>query len=591
MPVFDHWLSWLQRALSGRGAHWLAIGLGTALACTSLGLGLTLDDHFHLVAVRDHLREPWDLFAATQSKAKTHDLIEQGIFPWWTDPELRLTFFRPISSLSLWLDYSVWPNTPALMHLHSVLWFVLLLLAAHAAYAALYGENRRTANLALLLYAIDDARVTPIGWIANRNALTALAFGFLALALHHRWRAERQRGAGWLAPFAFALSLLSGEIGVQSGAYLFAYALCLDRARWPSRLLSLAPYALVVVAWRLVYDSLDHGARYAGVYIDIARDPARFAQLMPPRFIVLLLSQYAEPFSDLWEVYPLLSAWLQPAVIALSALVLPALFALFRPLWRRDPLVAFWALGSALAIIPACSTFPEDRLLTGPSLGAAALLSTFFGSVADNTYPRAGRWITRAAMTLAVVHLCLAPVLLVLRLQGIDVITHVLERSDSSIVRGAEASRTTTVIINAPAAIVPAYFPWFRRARREALPEHFRWLATGEVPVRVERVDAHTLKVAPQGGYLIDTSQRMFRRVERSPKVGSAVKLKDTHLEITRATPDGRPAEVAVRFAAPLDDPRFQWLQWGTHEYVPFKVPEVGKGVTLPAVDVVGIAQ
>ena len=49
--------------------------------------------------------------------------------------------------------------------------------------------------------------------------------------------------------------------------------------------------------------------------------------------------------------------------------------------------------------------------------------------------------------------------------------------------------------------------------------------------------------------------------------------------------PDGRPLEILIRFAVKLEDPSLEWLQWQDHGYVPFRLPEVGETVVLPAAD------
>ena len=39
------------------------------------------------------------------------------------------------------------------------------------------------------------------------------------------------------------------------------------------------------------------------------------------------------------------------------------------------------------------------------------------------------------------------------------------------------------------------------------------------------------------------------------------------------------------RIRAPLEDPRFVWLRWEGHTYVPYTPPLVGASARLPAVD------
>jgi hypothetical protein len=184
-----------ETLLNQRFSTGLVIGIALLLGATSLALDVTADDHFHALSLRSHpglggvARAPWDLFAFAKDPATNHALMEEGAFPWWTDPKLVIAFLRPLSSLSLWLDYALWPASPLCMHLHSLAWFAGLLAAVAALLRAL-APSRGVANLALLIYGIDDARSMPVAWIAHRNALVALTPALLALYAHHRFRAS-----------------------------------------------------------------------------------------------------------------------------------------------------------------------------------------------------------------------------------------------------------------------------------------------------------------------------------------------------------------------------------------------------------------
>jgi hypothetical protein len=43
---------------------------------------------------------------------------------------------------------------------------------------------------------------------------------------------------------------------------------------------------------------------------------------------------------------------------------------------------------------------------------------------------------------------------------------------------------------------------------------------------------------------------------------------------------------VRVHFDVDLEDPSLRWLQWKDGVYVPFRIPEVGASIVLPAVTV-----
>src|SRR4051794_17764132 len=127
--------------------------------------------------------------------ARTGRLIDLGIFPWWTDPGLKAEFLQALTVLTHRLDYALWPDSPALMHAHSLLWLGAAVAAASAFYRRMLGATW-AAGIAALLFAADDARGATVGWLANRNVLVAATFGVLALIAHDRRRRDGSRLAG-----------------------------------------------------------------------------------------------------------------------------------------------------------------------------------------------------------------------------------------------------------------------------------------------------------------------------------------------------------------------------------------------------------
>src|SRR5207244_923142 len=214
--------------------------------------------------------------------------------------------------------------------------------------------------LALALFAVDDAHAPVVGWIANRNALVALAIMLAALLLHDHWRREGDGRAGLAAHACFALGLSGGEAAMTSIPYFCAYALCLEQGKTLARLQSLLGYGALFVAWRVVYAQLGYGVSGSGLYVDPTSAPLSFAWLLPSRLLVLLQGLFAAPWSDFWELYPLASPVLKPAVGGLGLLLLSGLLVLAWPVLRSRRAARFWSCGALGAILPACASFPHD---------------------------------------------------------------------------------------------------------------------------------------------------------------------------------------------------------------------------------------
>jgi hypothetical protein len=566
------------------------IALGLLLSSTSLTIGLTGDDYLQKLMVREQpgiegLRHrDLNVYALARGSEDMKGLINEGVAPWWAAPDLHFEFFRPLSSLTHQLDYRLWPEHPVVMHVHSLLWFGLLLWAV----GALYQRFIRTpwvAGLALLLYAVDDARAAPVAWLANRNALIATALPVLGLLAHDRWRKHHDSRAGWMAALWFALGLSAGEASVQVGAYLFAYACFLDGSPWRARVRSLLPYLSLVLTWRIVYAIGDYGVRGSSVYIDPLADPLYFMQSLLVRLPVLLSAQLALPFSECWDLLAVLAPSLQPAMLALALAVVAFVGWLWWPMLKRDPVSRFWAAGMLLATLPACAAVPNDRLLTATGIGAAALVARFIATAAAGNFPRHSKVVSFAVAGAIAAHALLSPVVLPLRAKAVGGLEVLMRHADRSIPSEPSIAQREVVLLNPPVDPLPIYFAGFREAQGIPRPRYLRWLATGVSEIVVTRVDDRTLNVHPTLGYLSNSSQWMMRDRRTRSHVGEKVELADCTFEVRSITADARPLDVLVRFQEPLESEHFQWMQWGRHEYVPFQPPSLGQSITIPAVD------
>ena len=162
------------------------------VALPSLAGGRVVDDHWHRITLAPHdpswssLAKPWyELFTFYDGDpARTHRIVDMGLSPWWTDPNVTLAFFRPVAAATHLLDYRLWPSHPWIMHAHSLAWFAALVAVAAWVYRRLCPGW--VGGLAGLLFALDHNHGIPIAWIANRNALIAGVFAIACLRCARR---------------------------------------------------------------------------------------------------------------------------------------------------------------------------------------------------------------------------------------------------------------------------------------------------------------------------------------------------------------------------------------------------------------------
>jgi hypothetical protein len=568
---------------------WVGI-LGIVLTLPSLGVGLLVDDYHHKLlmsgsdSIAKLLDSQLDMFRFFDGDPeRTAELTDYGIFPWWTYDRIKGAFWRPLASITHWLDYVLWPDSPALMHAQSILWYAGLVIAVTFLYRRLMSPAW-IAGLAAVLFAIDDAHGMPVGFLANRNALMACLFGVLSLIAHDRWRREQRRAGIVLGPILLAVSLLSAEAGIATCAYLGAYALFMDRGTWQRRVASLLPYLVVVLVWRILWTHLGYGVENIGGYVDPLGEPGRFLSAAVNRAPFFLLAQWAVPPSDISNfLFPrtLLVLWSAAIVFLLLLLILLA------PLLRRQRTTRFWAAGMILSVLPICATFPSDRLLLFLGIGGMGLVGQLLEFVFGRRQwrPKLVLWGIASYVLAAIFilsHLIVAPLALPFRsafplgpkgLVDKLMINRPLEASVES---------QDLVIVNPPIAFFACCSVLTWAGEEWPVPRRLRVLTSSLFePVKVHRPDQRSLVVRPAYGYYAWVLDGLFRTEKHPFRVGDRVELTGMTVEVTKLTRDGRPAEAAFTFSVPLEDASLRWLQYRDGRFVPFSPPAVGDTVVL----------
>jgi hypothetical protein len=572
----------LRRPLAHRRFVWLLVFLALLLTLPSLWTGLWADDYFHCILLtgNDPLgfqNEPTlDIFRFLDGDpVTTGRMMDAGVAPWWTLPEIKASFFRPLTAVTHWLDYSLWPASPELMHLHSLLWFAALVVAVSALYR-LTITPAWIAGLAALLYAVDDARGMPVAWLANRNALIATLLGVLVLIAYIRWRRDGWRWGTWLGPALLIAALAAAEAAIAVGAYLAAYALTLDRGSWLQRFLRLAPYAVIVAVWWPAHHWLGYGTSGSGLYIDPSHEPLQLIQAIVERAPILLLAQIGVPSSSYYALTTdpngILLWWL------LALAVLLVLAAIARPLLKRDPVTRFWIIGMLLAVIPICSTFPHDRLLFFVGLGGMGLVAQLIARPAEYS---GRRWYGLVLIVLIGIHMVIAPLNLPLNAWTVRMMDRIMDEDAMAIPGSPEVADQDLIMVNPPIPFLAGYYPVLRGAAQQPIPAHTRILAPGSEPLAIARLDLHSLHIRPARGFISGAMDTLMRSPAYPMQLGDRVELTGMSVEITDLTDDHRPAEAVFRFDRPLDDPSLIWLHWQDGYPVRFTPPPIGVTINL----------
>lgn len=591
-------LRWLQTQLARRAAPLVFAAVSTLILCLSCTTGLSADDYVHTLLLEHGAgiagfdRAPWDIFRFATPEF-TPLLQEAGIFAWWDDPRAKLAFLRPLSALTHVLDHTLFPDSPALMHLHSVLWGAITFAGVIALYRRLIGPGWLL-GLSAFLYILDDARCWFSSWVAGRNTVVATALSVWTLWAHVRQRqkagADRHGdappGLPYLGLLLFALALLAGEGSVAIAAYLLAYALFMDASGRRPALLALWPYAVLLGAWQVTYRALGYGVAASGLYVHPLTDPVAYGLRLLERSPVLLFSQLGGMWSDHWSslfVFPTVRA-----VIYGLALVCIALFGyLIWPLVKQRPLVRFGLLGAGLALLPATATFPADRLLNWVSLGAAPAMATLIAFYLERLGPqdRRQRLGHYAAWAMIVVHMVVGPVAMLSRVRGNLTLRDILERADAGVPKDESIEQRQVFFLNPPAIPLASFLPIMRAVKGEPRPLRQLVLSVATTPLTVRRLDRHTLALSAPLSPIWNPGSNLLYGRDSGFEVGAERRFGEVRLRVTEVDETGAPLAFEAHFDRPLDDPGYLFLDWRGATYGTFAPPPVGEGTVLAPAD------
>jgi hypothetical protein len=559
---------WLRERLARPRAPLVVAGLVLLVLLPTVWSGLQIDDLFQRLVVEGKLGSPvgrFDLFdVISRSAAQRARFEELGIYPWWIGPQTQVSYWRPLAALTHVIDYSWWPRAAWLMHLENLAWYGALVLACAALYRR-FIPIAWVAGFATAYYAFDQAHAFPAAWVANRNALMSALFGVLSLLAHDRWRSRRRLSCGFVAWACFALALLSAEAGVAIAGYMVAYAVCFER-HWGTRgirgrVLSLVPYVVIAIGWRMVYRALGHGAVGSGANVDplIHRGVflARFAQTGP----LLLASDVVGVPPEILCARPewTTGAWLG-SVVLLLLLVYAAL-----PWLRSDRSTRFFATGALLSALPFAGTFPSERYLFWVGLGVMGLVAQFVGGLLGTGMGRENS--VRFAVCCACTFLrgVASPAVFPLRSTGPGLVQDEFERMVATIPRGPAFREQTVVVLNAPLDVFEACIPLIAMAKGEPAPAHMYMLYAGSAELTVTRTAPDVLEAKVQSGWFSRPEDRLFRDSPLHP--GDVVELAAMRAQVESVTHDERPDAIRFEFPSDIGSPSILLLAWGPHGF------------------------
>ena len=213
----------------------LAAGL---IPILSYGMIITLppmcDDFFGLAAISGNMYRAEDNF-------KVDNVIDQEVIlqfpqvaPWWTSPDAKLMFLRPLTRLLGWAEYHVWGMNMAGYLFVNVLVHALSCVFLFLIARRLFRRNA-VALAGTLIFSSHVFNLLVISWMAEGASLFSLLWANMGIYSHVRFRQGGRRRWEALAWVLFVLAFLTRESGALYLGVYFLYDLFVWRRETPDQ--------------------------------------------------------------------------------------------------------------------------------------------------------------------------------------------------------------------------------------------------------------------------------------------------------------------------------------------------------------------
>jgi hypothetical protein len=564
--------------------RWLALAVvllaGVIVYSPAVRSQFLLDDYLHASMIDGTFpvhRGPFNLYDFVDDGERPV-LLERGMLPWWSHPELRIRFLRPLSSVLRWSEQTVFGRGALVPHLHSLLWWAAAVLAARRLFLRMV--TPRAAMLATAVFALAPCHALPIAWLANREALVSLTFGALALTSYLRFREE---GGVWHAAAAlglFAVALAGGEYALCLGGYVLAYELLAGAPGrgLGGRVLGLATYVVPAVGYLAARALLGYGTHGSSFYNDPLHEPLAYLHTAPKRLCALVMQEWLTVDSD-----DALSPWVVAAfavgVLALAVVPLRHVLASLEPRARSRARVML--VGSHFALLPVLAVDASPRVLGAAMLGLAPVLAL----VMDHAWfpvtlpERRGVAEMTGLVALGIgfaqfIHGPATAFMIGERYRKtsvnfVDSIADLRERVTDP------ANDELVVLRGGPSS----FFAPFALAGSGRMPGRWRVLATTGHALGLRR-DARSMElVVPKGQSMLSWfSWDLFRNTATTFQAGQVIDTPGLRATILEVGSEG-PRRVRFELDRDLDDPRNVWITESSKgEFPEAKPPRPGFG-------------
>ena len=560
--MFKVYLKLIDEKLLKQNALFKILILAFIVTLPSLFNGFLADDYFHALVTRGEKlifvpQNPLDIYNFVPQKGPAQDYTwENGSFPWFASKDLKVHFFRPLSALTHVIDYNLFWGKPILMHLHSIFWYLVLIIAVFFLFKLWMSE--KSAALACLIFSLNSCHAFPIGWLANRNAIISSFFACLTLIFFIRFARENKRHWFWFCLLFYCLGLLAGELTVT--VLLITLCYMLFPLKNDSRtLLSylFITLTLVTIVYRFFYQQYGFGTYDSGLYLDPIQDFSEYFLQLPERTSMLIASALSPLTSDIWLLIP---RWLRQLYIP-TAIVSLFFFGKWGIMCLKRQQMKFYSLAFFLCLSPLVIAFPNDRMLIMVNL----IVASFVATLLVKQMSPDGR-LSFFHKYCIVIFLIIFPLMLPLKVTFPKFFNDA-ELSGLKIYKD-NPQNLKTVLLNSPS---PFFSLMAYRGNADISTNQNLQIVHGWNDFEFKVLGNKQISVKSEQGIWEGKFSWLWVDRSKTQPQGTIVQGAFYEIEIISILSDGRPKEIKITFDAPLNT--YRWIKWDwDKQFAPYNI-------------------
>ncbi len=511
-----------------------------------------------------------------------------GVLPWWINDNAKLHLFRPIASLTHWIDYQLWPDSLTLMHATSLLLLILAYLAALLLYRSLEPKPW-LAFSAFILFFIDVSMIFPLTWLASRNII--LVIGFTALSLFFLQRSYGKPSSLILSLLCFAASILSAEAGITTFGFILAYLLILDKRKTPIKIAILLLFLSLIALWKVGYIMAGFGSTDVGNYLDPLNEPLDFFLQCFTQYPLLLVNSLTGIEGFVGSLYTSFFGF---------TLIVLLCFACYRIQQRA---LWFWFCALLFSFIPYLAlpaTAPRFTVL--PHLATAAIFAHLLFTPATRiAKSKFGRNSYRVLLCLIIcLHLLISPLIIMttsLLAANTNLMSHSTTNQNYNRFEPTNIKNKHLIILQSADPFRLMFYPYKATFYREPLAASIQQIAPATSSLIIETLSSRHLRVdIPHGLILtgkevqqqLDSTGRQllprdydfygfFYQGHYKEKIGNRHSFDAYTITINALNKKNQVTQLDITLKYPYDSNHYYWMTWNSQssQYQHIQLPEI----------------